>query len=153
MGSATSAATTALSAVAQARRPARRDGRSRRHGRTARFTAAHERFWQRARRKHGDPGGTRALIEVLLLHRRLPFIAVHAALDAVERVGSTDPALVAIEARRIADGRREAAVVERPALRRFDPGAAAGACYSGCSGLCPPSRLNRNYPLRRGPGR
>ena len=47
-------------------------------------------------------------------------MAVLAALDAVERVGSVDPALVAIEARRIADGRREAAIVERPALRRFD---------------------------------
>ena len=87
---------------------------------SGRFTAAHERFWKRARRKLGDRAGTRALIEVLLLHRRLPFIPVHAALDAVERIGSVDPALVAIEARRIADGRRTAAVVERPAFRRFD---------------------------------
>ena len=77
------------------------------------FSAAHERFWKRTRRRLGDREGTRALIEVLLLHRSLPFVAVHAALDAVERVGSVDPALVAIEARRIADGRRESAVVER----------------------------------------
>ena len=34
------------------------------------LTAAHEAFWARARRKSGDAGGTRALIEVLLLHRR-----------------------------------------------------------------------------------
>jgi transposase len=68
------------------------------------FTGAHERFWARARRKLGDAAGTRALIEVLLLHRSLPFIAVHAALDAVEQVRSCDPDLVAIEARRIADG-------------------------------------------------
>ncbi len=74
------------------------------------FTAAHERFWARARRKEGDAAGTRALIEVLLLHRSLPFIAVHAALDAVERIRSADPALVAIEARRIADGRGQTAV-------------------------------------------
>ena len=85
------------------------------------FTAAHERFWKRTRRKLGDREGTRALIEVLLLHRSLPFVAVHAALDAVERVGSADPALVAIEARRIADGRRERAVVERPALQALRP--------------------------------
>ena len=84
------------------------------------FTAAHERFWQRARRRLGDGAGTRALVEVLLLHRHLPAASVHAALDAVERIGSVDPALVAIEARRIADGRRETAVVERPALRRFE---------------------------------
>jgi len=74
------------------------------------FTAAHERFWKRARRKAGDAAGTRALVEVLLLHRSLSFPVVHAALDAVERVGSADPALVAIEARRIADGRGATAV-------------------------------------------
>jgi len=68
------------------------------------FTSAHERLWKRARRKLGDAAGARALIEVLLLHRRLPFDAVHAALDVVERVGSCDPDLVAIEARRISDG-------------------------------------------------
>ena len=53
----------------------------------------------------------------------------HAALDAVERLGALDPALVAIEARRIADGRRETAVVERPALRRFERPAPSLAGY------------------------
>ena len=96
---------------------------------SGRFTAAHDRFWKRARRKLGDREGTRALIEVLLLHRRLPFISVHAALDAVERVGSVDPALVAIETRRIADRRRTPAVVERPMLRRFDRPAPSLAGY------------------------
>lgn len=81
------------------------------------FTQAHERFWKRARRRLGDATGTRALIEVLLLHRGLPFIAVHAALDAVERVGSADPALVAIEARRIADGRGRTASTTDPGER------------------------------------
>jgi transposase len=79
------------------------------------FTSAHERFWTRARRRLGDGAGTRALIEVLLLHRGLPFLAVHAALDAVERVGSCDPDLVAIEARRIvAHGRSTVTVTDRP---------------------------------------
>ena len=50
------------------------------------------------------------MVEVLLLHRQLPFIALHAALDAVEQIGSADPALVAIEARRMADGRGTSAV-------------------------------------------
>jgi len=77
---------------------------------TGALTHAHERFWTRTRRKLGDAAGTRALIEVLLLHRGLPFIAVHAALDAVEQVGSCDPALVAIEARRIADKRGQSAL-------------------------------------------
>ncbi len=94
------------------------------------FTAAHERFWRRARRRLGDAAGTRALIEVLLLHRSLPSLTVHAALDAVDRVGSTDPGLVAIEARRIADGRGPTgAVVERAALRRFERPAPTLAGY------------------------
>ena len=93
------------------------------------FTAAHERYWQLARLRLGDRGGTRALIEVLLLHRRLPFASVHAALDGLTRLGAVDPALVAIEARRIADGRRETGVVERPALRRFERPAPSLAGY------------------------
>jgi len=79
------------------------------------FTSAHERFWRRARRRLGDGPGTRALIGVLLLHRSLPFPVVHAALDAVERVGSCDPDLVAIEARRLMAHGRATVTVERPA--------------------------------------
>jgi transposase len=82
------------------------------------FMSAHERFWTRARRRLGDGPGTRALIEVLLLHRGLPIVAVHAALDTVECMGSCDPALVAIEARRIADDRGTTAV----AVDRSDAG-------------------------------
>ena len=76
------------------------------------LTATHERFWERARRKLGDAPGTRALIEVLLLERHLSPVAVHAALDAINAIGSVDPALVAIEARRIADGHGPTGSVE-----------------------------------------
>ena len=82
------------------------------------ITPAHERFWARARRKMGDAAGTRAFIEVLLLHRSLPFVAVHAALDTVERMRSADWALVAIEARRISDGRGLTAATADPTDRR-----------------------------------
>lgn len=96
------------------------------------LTPAHETFWKRARRKFGDAGGTRALIGVLLLHRGLPFIAVHAALDTANRIGSADPALVAIEARRITEGRGPTGgAVERPALRRFDRDAPVLTVYDG----------------------
>ena len=97
------------------------------------LTAAHEAFWARARRKWGDAGGTRALIEVLLLHRGLPFPAVHAALEAVNSAGSADPALVAIEARRISEGRRPtgSAVSSGSHLRRFDRDAPALTVYDG----------------------
>jgi transposase len=67
------------------------------------FTATHDRFWTAARRQHGDGAGTRALIEVLLLHRQLPASHVLAGIDAALGVGSVDPALVAIEARRLAE--------------------------------------------------
>jgi transposase len=91
---------------------------------TGGFTAAHERFWTRARRRLGDGAGTRALCEVLLLHRQLPFVCVHAALETAERLGSVDPALVAVEARRIADRRGPTGVIESAhqpdGLRRFD---------------------------------
>lgn len=68
------------------------------------FTAMHDEFWTRARRAHGDAAGTRALIEVLLLHRRIAATHVGDGIRACLRVGSVDPALVAIEARRYADG-------------------------------------------------
>jgi hypothetical protein len=82
------------------------------------FTAAHERFWAQARRRLGDRQGTAALIEVLLAHRRLPHDALVAGVEAALAVGSVDPAVVVIEARRAADG--GAAVVPIGAWSRFD---------------------------------
>ncbi|MFF2148448.1 hypothetical protein [Kitasatospora sp. NPDC058190] len=64
------------------------------------FTAVHDAFWAAAREAHGSQAGTRALIEVLLLHRRLPAEAVIAGMSAVLDAGSTAPDLVAIEARK-----------------------------------------------------
>jgi len=97
------------------------------------LTAAHEQFWARARRKFGDAGGTRALIEVLLLHRGLSFPAVHAALEAVNSAGSVDPNLVAIEARRITErrGPTGSSVPSAGHLRRFDRDAPALTVYDG----------------------
>jgi len=98
------------------------------------LTAAHEAFWARARRTWGaNAGGTRALIEVLLLHRGLPFPAVHAALEAVNGAGSADPALVAIEARRISGGRR--------------PTGSTMTAASTCAGSTGTPRCSRSYDL------
>jgi transposase len=97
------------------------------------LTRAHEQFWARARRRFGDAGGTRALIEVLLLHRGLPFPAVHAALEAVNSAGSADPNLVAIEARRISErrGPTGSTVPSAAHLRRFDREAPVLTVYDG----------------------
>jgi transposase len=64
------------------------------------FTATHEAFWAAARNKHGDAAGTRALIEVLLLHRRLRRDAVLAGITAALGAGSVSADVVAIEARK-----------------------------------------------------
>jgi len=83
------------------------------------FSAAHDAFWALARRAHGDAGGTRALVEVLLAHRILPSEAIVAALEGAVGSGITDPALVVIEARRAAEGSR-AEVIPIGALARYD---------------------------------
>lgn len=66
------------------------------------FTTVHEAFWAAVRARHGDTAGTRALIEVLLLHRRLPRAQALAGITAALAAGSVSPDVVAIEARKAA---------------------------------------------------
>ncbi|HLZ38641.1 MAG TPA: IS21 family transposase [Mycobacteriales bacterium] len=86
------------------------------------FTAAHDAFWAAARARLGDAGGTRALIEVLLLHRQLPPADVVAGIEAALAVGASGPDVVAVEARRAADAR---AAGDRPSPPPGPPPAAA----------------------------
>ena len=69
------------------------------------FTSAHEAFWTAARKTGGDGAGTRALIEVLLLHRHLAAADVIAGIAAALTVGSTNADVVAVEARKAAQQR------------------------------------------------
>jgi transposase len=64
------------------------------------FTSAHEAFWAAARTTHGDGGGTRALVEVLLLHRHHRHADVVAGIAAALRVGAVSPDVVAVETRK-----------------------------------------------------
>jgi transposase len=64
------------------------------------FGPAHEAYWRQARRRLGDRNGTKALIEVLLLHRTMSADAVTAGIEAALSVASLDPAVAAIEGRR-----------------------------------------------------
>jgi transposase len=93
------------------------------------FTAAHDRFWQACRRRHGDGPGTCRLIEVLLLQRRMTASDVAAGIEAALKVASTDPALVAIEARRHADGGLAPVVPIEDRLARYDRPAPTLAAY------------------------
>ena len=84
------------------------------------FTAAHETFWRSARHKLGDAAGTRALIEVLLEHRRLPAEIMVSALAAANSAGITNPQVVLTEARTAADRRPPAEVVPIGGLEVYD---------------------------------
>jgi transposase len=92
------------------------------------FTAAHQGFWDRARARLGDGPGTRALIEVLLLHRRMPAAQVTAGIAAALEAGSCSADVVAIEARKHAvstAGLADAGERPWPALQRPRPSRAA----------------------------
>jgi hypothetical protein len=67
------------------------------------FTPVHDAWWAAARKAHGDADGTRALIEVLLLHPHMPRDLVVAGLAAALRAGAFTADAVALEARTIAD--------------------------------------------------
>lgn len=84
------------------------------------FTLAHETFWAAARHKLGDAAGTRALIQVLLEHRRLPAEVLIAALTAANSAGITNPQVVLTEARTAADRRPPAEVVPIGGLEVYD---------------------------------
>jgi len=64
------------------------------------FTHAHEAFWDAARKTEGDAGGTRALIDVLLLHRSMNAEDVIGGITAALTVGAVTADVVAVEARR-----------------------------------------------------
>ena len=78
------------------------------------FTAAHEALWSAARARLGDGPGTRALIEVLLLHRRLPAASVTAGIGAALAAGTCSPDVVAVEARKHAAGQDGAEQMPAP---------------------------------------
>jgi hypothetical protein len=84
------------------------------------FTTAHDRFWVEARRRLGDRDGTGALIDVLLLHRSLSSTAVCTGIEHALGIGSIDPAVVAVEARRVGEQRVAAVIPIGEGLSRFD---------------------------------
>ena len=67
---------------------------------TGRFRPEHQQFWDLARRRDGDQAGTRALCDVLLLHRYHHTDHVIAGIRAALSIGNVDPAVVAVETRR-----------------------------------------------------
>ena len=81
------------------------------------FTKAHEQLWTQARRTLGDGPGTKALIDVLLLHRNIDTASIQVGIAAALSVGSVDAAVVAIEARRHLDPKLAPVIPIDPELR------------------------------------
>jgi len=63
----------------------------------------HDAWWAQACKIHGDTAGTRALIEVLLLHRHMSHEHVVAGLAAALKAGAFTVDAVALESRVSAD--------------------------------------------------
>ena len=97
------------------------------------FTAAHQRLWDAARARLGDGAGTRVLIEVLLLHRRLPAASVTAGITAALGAGTCSPDVVAVEARKHAGAAGAGSAPRRRGRRR-------GRGRSGASVITLPRR-------------
>lgn len=76
------------------------------------FTPIHDAWWSAARKAHGDKAGTKALIEVLLLHRRIPHEHLVAGLASSLRVGALTADAVALEARKAAESDDDSAPVQ-----------------------------------------
>jgi hypothetical protein len=98
------------------------------------FTDIHQRFWDLAKKKLGDRDGTRALIQVLLLHRTMTADAVVAGMERTMTTGSVDPEVVAVEGRRSL-GRPVTAPVIDQALVAFDRPAPTLARYDDLLGV------------------
>ncbi len=67
---------------------------------SGRFRPEHQQFWDLARRRHGDTAGTRALCDVLLLHRHHDPNHVISGIRAALSIDSVDAGVVAVETRR-----------------------------------------------------
>jgi transposase len=86
------------------------------------FTPTHQAFWDAAVAAHGQAVGTRALVEVLLLHRHRPVEAVLAGISAALTAGSTSPELVTLQARKAAGGLHPDTTVDLSDLDLPTPG-------------------------------
>ncbi len=96
------------------------------------FPASYDTLWTKLRTRAGDKAGTRAMIEVLLLHRKHPQEVVAAAVDQALHLGSIDPSLIEMLARQRAQGALfEPAPAEVGELARYDRPLPDTSCNDG----------------------
>lgn len=104
------------------------------------FTPVHDAWWAAARKAHGDAAGTRALIEVLLLHRHMAHEHVVAGLATALRAGALTADAVALEARKAADGETSPAALPAPGTPEQDTQAVASLTLRRLAHLPPDTR-------------
>jgi len=85
------------------------------------FTPVHDAWWAAACKVRGDRDGTRALIDVLLLGRRIPHEHLVAGLAATLRVGALTADAVALEARKAQEADDADTTLPEPEPRRREP--------------------------------
>jgi hypothetical protein len=84
------------------------------------FPAAYDEYWAKLKARLGERPGTRAMIEVLLLHRELPREVVVAAVIKALDMGAINPASIELLARRAMDGEPvQASLIEVGDLARY----------------------------------
>lgn len=84
------------------------------------FPAAYDEYWAKLKTRLGERKGTRAMIEVLLLHRELPRHVVVAAVTKALDMGAVNPASIELLARRAIDGEPvQASLIEVGDLARY----------------------------------
>jgi len=84
------------------------------------FPAAYDEFWGQLRARLGERAGTKAMIEVLLLHRRFPAEVVVAAVVQALAVGSVNRATVELLCRGTGAEAVPACLLEVGELARYD---------------------------------
>lgn len=104
------------------------------------FTPVHDAWWAAVSKTHGNTAGTRALIEVLLLHRHMAHDHVVVGLAAALRAGAPTADAVALEARRAADNDAHPTMVADPAGPSADIAAVASLTQHRLAHLPPDTR-------------
>jgi hypothetical protein len=84
------------------------------------FSPTHDAFYTEARRRLGDRDGTKTMVEVLLGHRTLSGKALVCGMESALRIGSVDPQVVLIEARKATGSHNAEALPIESSLVRFD---------------------------------
>ena len=116
-----------------------------------RFTPVHDAWWAAARTAHGDAAGTRALVEVLLLHRRMAHEHVVAGIAVALRAGAMTADVVAMEARKAADAGPPGAAAQPEEVSRPSP--VASLTGRRLAGRSPPPPGPAAAPQTGGPRR